>query len=165
MDENTCSDGYDNDGDTFVDAADTSQTAEDNSHCDAGNRELPFYSVSAMKFGKGTKSFDIILDGGIDEVINLDNLKPSVDVAQGDGASFATTVTLTGTAWDGIAGPYPLDIVAYEKQFGLVKRVEIQPPGSTDWYSAIDTSGAGGCLLYTSPSPRDGLLSRMPSSA
>ena len=25
--------------------------------------------------------------------------------------------------------------------------------------------GFGGCLLYTSPSPRDGLLSRMPSSA
>ena len=25
--------------------------------------------------------------------------------------------------------------------------------------------GAYGCLLYTSPSPRDGLLSRMPSSA
>ena len=24
---------------------------------------------------------------------------------------------------------------------------------------------AGNCLLYTSPSPRDGLLSRMPSSA
>ena len=26
-------------------------------------------------------------------------------------------------------------------------------------------SRGGGCLLYTSPSPRDGLLSRMPSSA
>ena len=26
-------------------------------------------------------------------------------------------------------------------------------------------SGIGVCLLYTSPSPRDGLLSRMPSSA
>ena len=25
--------------------------------------------------------------------------------------------------------------------------------------------GDGDCLLYTSPSPRDGLLSRMPSSA
>ena len=25
--------------------------------------------------------------------------------------------------------------------------------------------GRNGCLLYTSPSPRDGLLSRMPSSA
>ena len=28
-----------------------------------------------------------------------------------------------------------------------------------------DNNGFGGCLLYTSPSPRDGLLSRMPSSA
>ena len=27
------------------------------------------------------------------------------------------------------------------------------------------TEQAGVCLLYTSPSPRDGLLSRMPSSA
>ena len=26
-------------------------------------------------------------------------------------------------------------------------------------------AGIGSCLLYTSPSPRDGLLSRMPSSA
>ena len=29
----------------------------------------------------------------------------------------------------------------------------------------IDNNGIGSCLLYTSPSPRDGLLSRMPSSA
>ena len=28
-----------------------------------------------------------------------------------------------------------------------------------------DKAGKEGCLLYTSPSPRDGLLSRMPSSA
>ena len=27
------------------------------------------------------------------------------------------------------------------------------------------SQGVQGCLLYTSPSPRDGLLSRMPSSA
>ena len=27
------------------------------------------------------------------------------------------------------------------------------------------TACGGSCLLYTSPSPRDGLLSRMPSSA
>ena len=30
---------------------------------------------------------------------------------------------------------------------------------------AIETDGLITCLLYTSPSPRDGLLSRMPSSA
>ena len=30
---------------------------------------------------------------------------------------------------------------------------------------SIHSAKASGCLLYTSPSPRDGLLSRMPSSA
>ena len=30
---------------------------------------------------------------------------------------------------------------------------------------ASNMDGVGTCLLYTSPSPRDGLLSRMPSSA
>ena len=29
----------------------------------------------------------------------------------------------------------------------------------------LQVAGSPGCLLYTSPSPRDGLLSRMPSSA
>ena len=37
----------------------------------------------------------------------------------------------------------------------------------TRYTMSIKTHGAGigNCLLYTSPSPRDGLLSRMPSSA
>ena len=30
---------------------------------------------------------------------------------------------------------------------------------------SVGLNGVGTCLLYTSPSPRDGLLSRMPSSA
>ena len=39
-----------------------------------------------------------------------------------------------------------------------------------DWLATQHANAAradqvGGCLLYTSPSPRDGLLSRMPSSA
>ena len=33
------------------------------------------------------------------------------------------------------------------------------------WLKGIDLRECGSCLLYTSPSPRDGLLSRMPSSA
>ena len=32
-------------------------------------------------------------------------------------------------------------------------------------YHVRNTDSFNGCLLYTSPSPRDGLLSRMPSSA
>ena len=31
--------------------------------------------------------------------------------------------------------------------------------------AVIMTHGSGGCLLYTSPSPRDSMTSRMPSSA
>ena len=38
--------------------------------------------------------------------------------------------------------------------------VEIPPELAAEGF--VDVSG---CLLYTSPSPRDGLLSRMPSSA
>ena len=35
----------------------------------------------------------------------------------------------------------------------------------TIYYNVVNGVGTNGCLLYTSPSPRDGLLSRMPSSA
>ena len=55
----------------------------------------------------------------------------------------------------------------------LVKKVDVT--GGTPSGRAIGaiaggnlahfTAELGGCLLYTSPSPRDGLLSRMPSSA
>ena len=34
-----------------------------------------------------------------------------------------------------------------------------------DTTDAVEETAADTCLLYTSPSPRDGLLSRMPSSA
>ena len=37
--------------------------------------------------------------------------------------------------------------------------------GSYKWFGGLREAGLYPCLLYTSPSPRDGLLSRMPSSA
>jgi len=138
MDEDSCADGIDNDGDTYVDG--------DDSDC-ANGRELPFYSVEAYKFGSGRKDLTFVLSGEVDEIINLENLRPSVTVNEADGASFATTVVLTGESWDGAKWPYCCaDQVAIDRQFGLIKRVEVQPPGSTDWYSAVDTSGAGGVI-------------------
>ena len=144
VDENSCADGYDNDGDTFIDSKDLAVDISDTSNCENGNREMPFYSVSAYKFGKGTKDFNYVLSGPIDDVINLYNRKPSVTVEQNDGFSFAITAVLTGSAWDGHGAPYANDIIAYDAQFGLVKKVEIQPPGSNDWYSAVDTSQSNG---------------------
>ena len=140
MDEDSCADGIDNDGDTRVDA--------DDPDCLNG-RELPFYTVDAYKFGSGKKNLSFVLSGEIDEVINLENLRPSVSVDQADGASFATNVVITGESYDGVNLPTTIDYVEYENQFGLIRRVEVQPPGTQDWYSAVDTSGANGVLTAT----------------
>ena len=42
----------------------------------------------------------------------------------------------------------------------LLNLLTQNPASAVQWASLL-----GSCLLYTSPSPRDGLLSRMPSSA
>ena len=135
VDEDSCADGIDNDGDTLLD--------DDDPDCLSG-REMPFYTVEAYKFGSGEKDLSFVLTGPIDDVINLDNLRPSVSVNEPDGYSFATTVRITGQAWDGTKWPYANDNTAQQSQFGFVERVEIQPPGSTDWYTASDTSGSNG---------------------
>ena len=49
------------------------------------------------------------------------------------------------------------NIAKYERVFGSI-RISDESPISP-------LASVKGCLLYTSPSPRDGLLSRMPSSA
>jgi len=141
MDENTCSDGYDNDGDTLTD--------ENDPDCVSG-REIPSYSVEAYKFGKGKFEFDFNLTGPIDDIINLENLPPSVTLTQPEFTSFARIVSLTGTAWDGQSPPYASDIIAMQNQFGYVTDVQIQPPNSDQWYSAIDTSQSGGIITKES---------------
>ncbi|MDP6870315.1 MAG: right-handed parallel beta-helix repeat-containing protein [Candidatus Poseidoniaceae archaeon] len=139
--ENSCNDRIDNDGDTLTDGED--------SDCQNGNRELPVYMVKAGKFGKGSSEHQFILTGMVDEVINLANIGPSVSLDQPDGFSFARTITLTGTAHDGIVGPYFNDYDSYLSQYGTVTRVEVQPHGSQDWYLATDTSGANGVVNMT----------------
>ena len=135
VDEDSCADGIDNDGDTLVDG--------DDNDCITG-RERPFYSVEAFKFGSGRDDFSYVLSGPIDDIINLENLRPGVSVNEPDGYSYATTVRITGQAWDGAKWPYANDNTAQQAQFGLIKRVEIQPPGSSDWFYASDVSGSNG---------------------
>ena len=55
------------------------------------------------------------------------------------------------------------DIIIHDKKdnVGVVVIEKVAPNQTCNcWIMEGD-----GCLLYTSPSPRDGLLSRMPSSA
>ena len=49
---------------------------------------------------------------------------------------------------------------------GIIKEIDNEFAAvASDGISAGDITQYVDCLLYTSPSPRDGLLSRMPSSA
>ena len=59
-------------------------------------------------------------------------------------------------------------IKAFRRQMGLQANKLSTQLGISPSYLALIEGGKrriDGCLLYTSPSPRDGLLSRMPSSA
>ena len=68
-----------------------------------------------------------------------------------------------GTAGSGESGSASLTFEDWQKKAGLGSI------GGEDEFSKTDGSARDArrrdCLLYTSPSPRDGLLSRMPSSA
>ena len=48
---------------------------------------------------------------------------------------------------------------------GTMKMDGVEVPVTIQPDTAVPKDPLQGCLLYTSPSPRDGLLSRMPSSA
>ena len=53
----------------------------------------------------------------------------------------------------------------YPKRVLIVGALNELPLGARDERDALRPHELQACLLYTSPSPRDGLLSRMPSSA
>ena len=67
------------------------------------------------------------------------------------------------------AGSVIIFTVASGLGFGLLTWLGLGLPNTVGWaafwHYAVGFSLAGGCLLYTSPSPRDVEESRMPSSA
>ena len=63
-----------------------------------------------------------------------------------------------------------VDVFMRPQEYGplidlLGERMEIDTEGCLGNLAPMRPEVSGFCLLYTSPSPRDGLLSRMPSSA
>ena len=59
----------------------------------------------------------------------------------------------------------PLDIYNGSEQLSHEIRLASNGDGPLQWLGGLYSLDENACLLYTSPSPRDGLLSRMPSSA
>ena len=83
------------------------------------------------------------------------------------GKSNRPTVALLGEMFPAD----PVMIAAMLDPLGLAIGPTVPCREGRELYSALDCGGVAAihpfytCLLYTSPSPRDGLLSRMPSSA
>ena len=79
-------------------------------------------------------------------------------------ASNQTLIIYTYDSFAAEWGPGPAIETAFEKKCECeVEFVATSNAGTL--LTKIKLEGANSCLLYTSPSPRDGLLSRMPSSA
>ena len=74
----------------------------------------------------------------------------------------STKVVVVGGGVIGCSVAYHLTKFGW-KDVVLLERDQLT--SGTTWHAAGLVSQLGPCLLYTSPSPRDGLLSRMPSSA
>ena len=93
------------------------------------------------------------------------------------GGALGLIAVFSAAAW--AETPAPADISEEDAYLDVLPKVEIpddvQPiPGAVNeefrnceasWPAGYALARSGPCLLYTSPSPRDGLLSRMPSSA
>ena len=57
------------------------------------------------------------------------------------------------------------EMIKYWDEISLYKKLRSSRKGQEKFILHDGPPYANGCLLYTSPSPRDRLLSRMPSSA
>ena len=78
-------------------------------------------------------------------------------------ANLASAITTPG---DVILVPnpsYPIHQFGFMIAGASVRNVPVLP--DKNYMGALESAVRHSCLLYTSPSPRDGLLSRMPSSA
>ena len=64
-----------------------------------------------------------------------------------------------------VMGPKGAVEIIFRQDIGDEEKIEKRTQEYTEKFANPFIAASRGCLLYTSPSPRDGLLSRMPSSA
>ena len=99
--------------------------------------------------------------------INLPVTQQSQEVPD-DSPLLSTTdttarITYANDAFISISG-FTLDELIGEPH-NIVRHPDMPPQAFEDMWRSLKSGQTWTCLLYTSPSPRDGLLSRMPSSA
>ena len=118
------------------------------------------------KLGTGEKKFvddfvDDIMLGGQAPAGLPEEAAGGGDPSQSDGMSGAVP---KGESDDLIAPAAPAGGAQNSTGMSAERLRQVEAWGSAV-FRRFDVNQDGHCLLYTSPSPRDGLLSRMPSSA
>ena len=118
------------------------------------------------------KAFKNIASGVAHVNSSFNNTKILISDVQGNAIAWSSAGTM-GFKGSRKSTPYAAQMAAEDagqkaQEHGVkTLEVEVQGPGSgrESALRALAAIGFNICLLYTSPSPRDGLLSRMPSSA
>ena len=109
--------------------------------------------------------------------MNYGDLKKSVDPTEQEGktspgAYVLDELSLGKILDDGQSGPEFHEVVDLTSRFSTISISQsladsfmTMTIGISDATQILERLGSKGCLLYTSPSPRDRTRSRMPSSA
>ena len=107
-------------------------------------------------------SISIVVDAAVDVTGIAATGSPGAATVTG-----TAVVNVTGVAGTGSVGAIDTNVDVDATVTGLQATGTVSPAGVLVWGSIVPDQNPGysTCLLYTSPSPRDGLLSRMPSSA
>ena len=114
----------------------------------------------------GSDAESLSHDLAADEVLYVDH--PALKEFNGEAYARLLSETITRQSprlvllGDTTVGADVAGWVSARLELPLVSTCRTIQAAGSDW---VFTSLVCGCLLYTSPSPRDGLLSRMPSSA
>ena len=112
----------------------------------------------------GAKSLDDLMKNTVPEKILLsEELKVNDPISENDALKKLKSISKKNEIFRNFIG------MGYYNTFtpNVILRNILENPGWYTSYTPYQPEVAQGrlCLLYTSPSPRDGLLSRMPSSA
>ena len=131
------------------------------------DKALDFHKTQVLKDAVIQSAKILEVDGNTDEIKSLIDSAMQAGVERNLGHDYLVDIEQRYEESARVTSPTPWDIMNELMQGGLgggELGVVVAPAGiGKSW--VLSAMGAYACLLYTSPSPRDATLSRMPSSA